>query len=263
LNDGSTSGFTLLEMAIVLILVSLLLLMSVRFLDVILRDREERYTETKLTVLQHAINEYRRTFDRLPCPADLTQDSGAMYFGVEAYSTVDELDCVSGTPGANHSDGATAVGMVPTRTLQLPDEYAFDGWGRRILYAVDLRLAERYSNGEAFGRNPITTTPEYITVTSPIASGGGVRTSDAAYVLLSFGANGHGAFSRAGVGPIVSGTPTSEELTNCACDASGAPVHLPKLAFVQGTAGQSSGMTDAMDDIVIFVTRSQLATGRE
>ena len=32
-------------------------------------------------------------------------------------------------------------GMVPVRTLGLPDDYAIDGWGRRIFYGMDNRFA--------------------------------------------------------------------------------------------------------------------------
>jgi len=42
--------------------------------------------------------------------------------------------------GAQNLSFYTAVaGMVPTRSLGLPEEYALDGWGRRITYVVDRR----------------------------------------------------------------------------------------------------------------------------
>ncbi len=74
-------------------------------------------------------------------------------FGVEAGSLVSGVwtptygDCsTTGTVRANFISGNVVEGMVPTVTPKLPDDYAIDGWGNRIMYSVD----NRYTASNAF-----------------------------------------------------------------------------------------------------------------
>ena len=90
----------------------------------------------------------------------------------------------------------TAEGMVPTRTLKLPDDYAFDSWGRRIMYTVSKDMTQ----ANAMNIFSATDTMARMTIFNGTGSVGnwGTNTVNAAYVLLSFGPNGHGSYSRNG-----------------------------------------------------------------
>jgi prepilin-type N-terminal cleavage/methylation domain-containing protein len=157
-------------------------------------------------------------------------------------------------------------GMVPTNALRLADDYAFDGWGRRIMYAVDAR----FTATSAFTNIPATDTATRMTV---LDQSDNPKSTTAAYVLLSMGPNGHGALPR-GTGTanlnIVSsrinvGSVNTDEQNNCDC-SSGAVATGLNGVFVQKTATQDSttpNHTDDFDDVVAFGTRSDLRSPLE
>lgn len=250
-------GFTLWEVSVVLLIVGGLLAGSGVLVTRSLQQRQQSETTAKLAAIQRALLDFRRAFDRLPCPADVTQSVEAADFGVEAHTELGIPDCLSGVPTANFSSGTTIEGMVPTKSLQLPDDYAFDAWGRRIMYAVDSRLAAKYADGDAFSHVPVTDSTPKIAVASVSST---MKTQDAAYVLVSFGANGHGAFPRIG-GPtrINAGSTNLDELTNCHCENDGSSKEM-EPRFVQGASRDNpSNWNDTFDDRVVFETVSGLA----
>jgi hypothetical protein len=209
-----------------------------------------------LAILQQALLDYRRAFNRLPCPADASMGIDSAAFGVEAFTAIDMPDCLSGSPAANFSDGSIVAGMIPTKTLQLPDDYAFDAWGRRIMYAVDNRLSARYSHTDAFTNVPITEATSRIAVMGPPPT---IRTTEAVYALLSFGANGHGAFPRPGGSSRLNvGSINSEELANCSCQSDGTPQPFAALFVQQASTDSPSDINNAFDDIVVFASRNTL-----
>src|SRR5678810_638736 len=93
-------GFSLLEMSIVLLIISSMAAGAIAYLTVSLDRRGLYETQHKLEVIQ----ETDHTAD---CP---------------------------GLPTGTDNPTVVVVGMVPTQTLGLPDDYAFDGWGRRMQY---------------------------------------------------------------------------------------------------------------------------------
>jgi type II secretory pathway pseudopilin PulG len=87
-----------------------------------------------------------------------------------------------------------AAGVVPTKTLGLPDDYMFDGYGRRMMYMVDIRATDKTTC-----RNIQTTKTkgaiEIMTARSAIS----IFTDDnVMWSLISYGKNGHGAFPMQG-----------------------------------------------------------------
>ncbi len=134
-------GFTLLEISIVLTIIGVLLGSSLTLLTNYLQQAPGRDTRARLRMIEDALWNFRTTFGRMPCPADATLALTSNSFGKEAS---DIGTCAVATGGSNFATGNGAAGMLPTKTLGLPDEMAFDGWDRRIFYAVDIRAtAER------------------------------------------------------------------------------------------------------------------------
>ncbi len=87
---------------------------------------------------------------------------------------------------------SVAAGVVPVRTLGLPDDYMFDGYGRRIGYMVDIRATDKTTC-----RNMQTTK----TLGSIQIMDSSAATSPYDLVmwsLISHGKNGHGAFPMQG-----------------------------------------------------------------
>src|SRR5690242_8346084 len=80
---------------------------------------------------------------RRPCPADGQYAINNANFGVEAATPG---TCTGSTPAAPFGpDAGTSYvvgGTIPTKTLNISDDYAFDGWGRRMTYVVDTRATK-------------------------------------------------------------------------------------------------------------------------
>ncbi len=309
-------GFTLLELGIVLLIIGTVTGGMMVLFNQNIDQRQIQETNVKMSAIQQALLNYRRAFNRIPCPADATQSMDATssnYFGVEAANMG---TCTGGTPAANFSiaastftgsttngsyvvtavsstaglaigtlvsgtgipagtsiasiDSATQItldtaatatnagitisrytvvgGMVPTKTLQLPDDYAIDGWGRRIMYIVDVNMTGLYGASNI----PVTdSATNRITVTGAASA---AKTTGAVYLLLSFGKNGHGGYSRNGATARLANyiSADSDELTNCHCNSSAAATAF-SASFVQKP--MSIG---AFDDIVVYATRADL-----
>ncbi|NBX04389.1 MAG: hypothetical protein EBR02_10105 [Alphaproteobacteria bacterium] len=209
-------------------------------------------TRGKMQVLQKALLDYRRAFNRIPCPANVQAAVSAAAYGAEYTAG----DC-SGTGSVTLGGTYFYLGMVPTKALRLPDDMAIDGWGRRIMYAVDNRMTGNTDNALPFEtvavNSDVTTPTARITVNDAMAA---PITDKAVYVLLSYGENGDGAYPRkGGATPIDTGSTNVNEQENTDNDT----------VFVQG-ANVSSDTSDRkkiFDDIVVYATRAQLFSPTE
>jgi hypothetical protein len=150
----------------------------------------------------------------------------------------------------------TVEGGVPTRALQLTDDYMYDGWGRRFRYAADPIYT-------ATGSLPTLATC-YTTVspdTSAITvedSTGAVRSNNAAYALISYGSNGHGAYTGNGT-MYNAGNSNANKLTNCNCTSAGVAngTYVPTYVAMMPTV-DSTGSNNNFDDIVTYKDAWQL-----
>lgn len=266
-HKARPSAFTILEMAIVLAIIGVLMAGGMVVFSASLQKRELQETQKKLQVIQKTLLYYRIANNRIPCPSDLTlaynnanmSPATDLNFGVEGANP--------GTCTASaglFSNGNYVEGMVPTTTLRLPDDYAFDGWGRRITYAVD----KRFTASGAFANIAATDVTPRMTVED---ASDNAKTTMAAYVLVSFGPNGHGAYPRAGnTTRVNAGSNNADELTNCDCTNAGVSNGtLPAGTFVQKPNTQDPAHmspidpTYFFDDVVAYGTRSDLRTPTE
>ena len=247
------SGFTLVELAVVLVILSLLVAGGLHVATLSTKERNRQVTLTRLDAIEEALLAFRRAHGRLPCPASATVNGGNGAVGVEL-----------GTPGDGNCSGATVLsggggngreGVVPTRALQLPDHYMFDGWGQRITYAVDRRIT---ATG-AFTTYPITdtTTIGDLVVMAP---GSVQRTARAVVVVLSHGENGHGGYRYNGARKV-SGSINTSEQDNCHCNSSGTDASVDNQYVMDVRAHYSSNVANAFDDIVRYKMRWQLFSG--
>lgn len=323
------SGFSLLELSVVLTIIAVVMAMTLTSFIGNLEKSQEDDTKARMKIIQQALLDFRRAHGRLPCPANLTTALSNANFGV---SSAQMGACTGGTPASNFStnlsrtatvaSGATAItstntsgvlayaysifnatafpqgavlsaitsgtaatsaapssaaitgqaviyghvaaGAVPVRTLNLPDEYAMDGWGRRIFYGVSAPLTAV----DGFSTTPVSNTASRITINNV---NGTAITSTAAYVLVSYGVNGHGAFPRdGGVARLDVGSTNTNERENCGRTVDGASScttttsTLFDSVFVQSfPTKDTSNPLNSFDDIVMYATRSQLRVATE
>lgn len=123
-------GFTLVEMAMVMMIVSLLLAGLLPMITSQVDQQKYSQTRKQLEEIKEALIGYAIINGRLPCPASDTSN------GIESFAS-----------GSNASDGICSNfynGFVPAATLGIssaPDNvgnqgYAVDAWGYRVRYAI-------------------------------------------------------------------------------------------------------------------------------
>lgn len=246
------AGFSLLEMSVVLAIMGTVMGGGLVMLRGTIDSTRYNTTIARMDIIHKTLLDYSLTFNRMPCPASLTLDPTNTNYGIEAASNSNT--CVGGTPAANFtSSGGAAEGAVPTRSLKLPDEYMYDGWGKRFRYAVNPTKTAASSfpptSGTACsdGRN--------LTVNDAT---GAARSSAALYVLMSHGATGHGGYTQSGT-IFSAGSTNTDEQTNCHCNAS-ATATTYTGTYVQKLPTASTTLTNEFDDIVSYREAWQLQT---
>lgn len=162
-------GFSLVELAVVLFIVSLLI--GGVMLTLSAREEQQARAETqrRLDAASDAVIGFALAYKRLPCPA--------------AGTTGDE-SLASGTTATGGSCTSNFNGYLPAKTLgyQPVDTqgFAIDGWGNRIRYAVaSAVVASTCSAG----------TPHWTSVANLKANGVGCRPYDLVICLSATGTN--------------------------------------------------------------------------
>lgn len=262
---SSVCGFSLVELSVVLIVIGITLGSGLTILTQKTENDKIEETEAKMDAIEEALIRYMHENYRLPCIADITLDIDNTDFGVD-----EGIDFEGCQAGVGWWDGLRLFyGTVPTKTLNLPDEYMFDAWGNRFGYAIDFHFAHSsvYS--------PISTPPTPIPAGTNYScndTGGGndrcfiyrdsgtyvvndgngnPRTTEAVYVLISHGPNGHGGYPRDVDSSIVTtgldtGSTDTDELENSEYSIN------YDNTFVQ------KAPTTTFDDIVRYKLRWQL-----
>jgi prepilin-type N-terminal cleavage/methylation domain-containing protein len=215
---NSSSGFTLIEIAIVMIIIGILIAGITSMFMAQIKKQNIEETLNKISVIDEAVQTYARVNGRYPCAAafDAPPDganAGGQVFGVE-------VDCavaaVAGETVAEASDrggpfGDIRIGAVPTRTLNIPDQYAFDAWGRRITYAVTETLVNNATFDTTLGGISIVDSdaPPNSVIQPP---------NSAHYYIVSHGESGDGAVPRSG-GVRLGCNPADLDSENCNDDS--------------------------------------------
>lgn len=251
-------GFTLVELTVVLAVIATIIGGSIAMFSASLEGKAYNSTQAKLEALQVALLNYRRAYNRLPCPANYaTYAMTDANFGIESQNS--DGNCGGGTPAPDDNDAASASGMVPVRTLGLPDDMALDHWGRRIRYFV----APAFAATNAFDSIAANDATVRLTVVNNDSSV--TLTDKAAYVLASGGANGHGM--RGGpTGTLINAAMTnSNELLNCKCNSNGTINSSADLDnFAQGSPkADNADPLNNFDDQLVFSTRIELRDAAE
>jgi prepilin-type N-terminal cleavage/methylation domain-containing protein len=236
-------GFTLIEMALVLLILGLALGMILNVTGGMRDGQNRQLVQTKLTTLDTALANFVAQNKRLPCPANGTIASGAANAGIESpFPATGVCNPVAQT-----------YGVIPWVTLGLTEDDATDPWSGRMTYRVDPALTQIApllmdmsncdpSSTGAVGAGGICQTPVPSCTgnagcTSPNAflagkgldvwdgingaAGWAVRQNNraagtgAAYVIISHGPTGAGAYNKNGAGaPLFATQPGTLSIPN-------------------------------------------------
>ncbi len=246
-------------------------------------------TQARLSVIETALSLFIAQNRRLPCPANGALDatnSAIALAGVEAVdSVVTPLACT-----LTNQQG----GVVPWKALGLALADVTDGWGNVMTYRVDDTMIRQDSMNLTLcspGGVPVadvslgglhlrcnsactaSTFPGSCTSTSAVVAGRGIRVRDiagnlladpsvtpstgVAYVVISHGENGVGAYLPSG-GLLTAGTPPAgtEEAKNAA-NLSNMPA---ATYYLVDNPGNYADGTSHFDDLVLRKTQIAAAT---
>ncbi|MEF8752667.1 MAG: prepilin-type N-terminal cleavage/methylation domain-containing protein [Accumulibacter sp.] len=225
-------GFTLTELAVVLVVVALVLGGLLSPLATQMDVRMTAETRKDLADIKEALLGFAVINGRFPCPADATIASGVAGAGLEAAHDA----------GGNCPNGS---GVVPWVTLGVRET---DAWGQRYSYRVTPAFAQRVSppRNAAFDLS----TPGTLDVRSA-AAGGTMVAGGLPVVFVSHGGNGRGGYNREGaqlpIGEV------ADEIDNQLTNAGTA---MANTVFVSQARNPNSGF----DDEVGWVPRAILVS---
>lgn len=133
------SGFSLVEISILLLILGILTVPLVMAYNIYWQQQKGIVTALRLKEFQTAVNFFTQKNGRYPLPASLTATEGDANYGMEG--PVNPLPCTSAawqaasgtcdTPGGN-----VLVGAIPFAALGMAAEDGLDFWNDKIIYAV-------------------------------------------------------------------------------------------------------------------------------
>lgn len=176
-------GFTLAELAVVLVIVSLLIGGLLVPLSSQMAMRHVDATRRSLAEIREALLGFVAANGRLPCPAAATTPSGAAAAGIEA-------------PRTAAGDCPFVAGVLPWATLGVSET---DAWGRRYSY----RVTPEFAQGVGLpAPTPLCSRPQSAAFSLCAAgdldvlatAGGNKIASKVPVVVISHGSNGDGAY---------------------------------------------------------------------
>lgn len=183
-NQWNHKGFTLAEMAIVVLLGSIMLTMGIKIYTVTRDHSAYSETRSKHEAIRTAFIGYLRNNKRLPSadtnlPPDGTMDTGEW-------------------------------GVLPYRDLGLPRDAVLDGWGNYFSYRVsNSGTGTDWTSLTGFNLSSYTDTT-YTAIT--VNDAAGILTQKAVIVVISHGKNGFGAATTKGTTRMTptAGVPTED-----------------------------------------------------
>jgi prepilin-type N-terminal cleavage/methylation domain-containing protein len=228
-------GFTLIEMAVVLMIVGLLLGGMLVPLSAQMDQRNISETQKALSEIKEAIIGYALVHGRLPCPAVPSTPTGQTVSGIGAGASVPLSSNVC----------SISTGVLPWATLGVNET---DGWGNRYTYRVDTNFSDSNSNntyGSGCSPNPAPSNASFALCSSGTlnvlsAASGVTIAGNIPVVVISHGKHASGAWTPQGTQLPTSGDPDEQDNSN------------GNSTFVSHTP------TSTFDDLVVWISPSIL-----
>ncbi len=295
---GKIKGFSLVELSIVILILSVFLSTTVSFLAKKSAVDKNAITKERMERIAEALKIYFEKMDLvdgdasdndgyIPCPSNIAAALNNAQFGVGADNGSNCTQYLDASASLNICSGG-----VPFTTLGLPAQYAFDAWGNRISYVLDRDMRFTFAAStpnirvnDEYGSSLMWRSPkpaEYNTsvtdctgasiavgqTTSGTAAYADRSTSTtrilgcAAFLLVSHGANGYSAYNARG-----SQIGSSASYAVNAAQGSNSPIDIDAYTFDQTFVDmpinqdtKDSTYTEYFDDILVYRTKEWLTT---
>jgi prepilin-type N-terminal cleavage/methylation domain-containing protein len=266
-KSRNQAGFTLVEMAIVMVIMGMVIASSAQLYTQWIKWQAGEDTRVSVKEAVSAITAYRDLYGRYPCPASLTATRENPNVGTPSATYGVATDCAETSGDYSIGAGFTAagisrisagakdytdndtnvtasqtavirVGAIPFRSLNMDEKKAYDGYRNRLFYAVTEQLTDRKFFGPLGGAIEIRNDENASALDVP---------GSAHFFIFSAGEDGEGAFTMGGVRlPCTTGTKQSN---NCDDDST---------FQVASTATSGHGQAGQFDDIVAYATHKDM-----
>jgi prepilin-type N-terminal cleavage/methylation domain-containing protein len=221
-NAPPARGFSLVELAVVLVIVGLLIGGLMTPISMQLEQQRANDTRRTLELARTALEGFALRNGYLPCPA------------VSAANGLEDR-------GGSSCRAGKRAGFLPWATLGVPRA---DGWGHLLRYSVTPAFAD---SQQLFGLG----TPRDITIGTRDARGNLVAASginDVPAVVLSHGRNGWGATSEQGIAAAATDSGNQDERTNASA----------AIAFIDRPPSAPGAPGGQFDDLVVWLSPNVL-----
>jgi prepilin-type N-terminal cleavage/methylation domain-containing protein len=167
LVQGRMRGFTLVEIAFVIVIAGILLAMVIGATASIVESSRLRLTRTNMDTARSALQAFIARNGRLPCPAIEDRAPAANDYGLEAATpgTCTGTVNLPGQAGPPVIDAAKR-GVLPWKSLGMTLENATDGWGNQLTYMVTVTATGKNFDTVAGMRGSL-----YVHGATPVAAG--------------------------------------------------------------------------------------------
>ena len=248
------TGFSLIELSVVLAVTSLMLGFGLQAYQSSGAVDCTATTKQQMIVIQAAVDRYVKAHNVYPRPAARGVDITDPLFGRAVSSSGDtRIDSTAAASGDN-----VLYGALPFQTLGLPASYAADCWSNKFSYVVTEKLtldATNYANN--VGAITVKTGP----ITAAATTSNQIMT-DAAYAIISHGADGVGAAKRNFATTV--NTPTAHGWQGTDVAAIGTHIDTQNARVAAGIVyaapfnnGKNAG-ANYFDDMIVYAKKGQM-----
>ena len=230
IHTHTQTGFTLIEMTMVMMIIGLLLTGLIPTLSAQMESRRINETRKQLDEIKESLIGFAIINGRFPCPTNGTALSG------------DELITGSGLAATcTLSSSNAARGVLPWATLGVNET---DAWGRRFTYRITANFADG-ADGTGEAACAVTAGVSFqlcsnANLNVKTTTGGSSVAVNVPAIVVSHGANGLGAYPVGGGATI--GTATGDERENADDDNT----------FI------SKDFSPSYDDLVVWISPNVL-----
>jgi prepilin-type N-terminal cleavage/methylation domain-containing protein len=221
-SPNSSGGFSLIEVAIALIIIGVLIGPMMYTYGVYIKKRQINQTASALSIVNQSLIRYVAKYGHYPYPADRNIAIGTAGFGQAAtepgggWPACPVLPAISGVTCETNVNafggGSVLIGDVPFATLGVPYKSVLDGYGMKMTYAVTKALAQPIPFNESAGAI------EVLNATGASIYAAGEARSH--YMVVSHGKDQRGGFNLGGTLTAACGSAAdSTDFENCNSDA--------------------------------------------
>lgn len=171
------AGFTLLDLAVSMIVIGLIGAGFMATYQIYAESKAFGNTNSSFTGIKMALDNYYFENGSYPCPADITLSADDAQYGRAV------TPCTGGP--------LFVTGGLPFKDLNVPMDFATDGWDNKFSYTVSTRLTDPATFAVDRGELLITGVDAAGNSVTFAPDGSGFR---AHYVVVSHGSDGAGAF---------------------------------------------------------------------